>query len=895
MNSSSDGWGQQWSRQIGVGCQQIAVGFRFAAVESNKDGNAAALLLRIGISGSPLLLLDTGTPGPVTALAFGEKLQDHGDEVLAVATPSALSVFSIDSNGDSSCRVVYAPSSPVSCACFDTTGTVVAAGTCDHVAIVDVPGSRCIMRLEGHAGRVVACAFSPHNKSQLVSIGDDRTFKVWDLNECAAVYSSAVFSGPLCALAVDPHVPRFAIGSRDGKVRFVEMMAPGFRVVYTLDACAEIQRCRTTPPQRTLPSPPPPPSSAAPATSALPPWHPLHPANAAAAATNERAGPLGPLWPLMPLGPMPWDAPADDSRCAVVVAATLALSYASHTPRFHSDYVRSLFISTSAALLQINCQTYELMFCNDFEFATASGADDSRVAHVSAAAFCAFAPHHTASVVAGTSADGAPVVELAVLAFQPLFESAAAAASTPTTLPTAGAAPPDVSALRQGMLWGARELPRESPLRNCGFKPAPSSSSGGARTKKKGPPAARDQPVTFRSHIKSSGYGAGPAVTRMHSLPKTKPSNNPHKPSKKKDPSTSAAACREYPSSCGLLQFFQPKHVLPDGVPLHSSPIILVSYSGDGQRVATVTARGVSTFRLPLCKYRAADASSCYFLGHSAQVNSVHWNSTSQLLVSGGADARAVVWRLGSSQPVLEIANTGGRAGTPLSSEVRAAQFFWNDVFLLLAVANRCLLFKYIAGESEDLTRLRNNCAKMVWHSGLGSAAQNVTALRALNCPRSSVGIVGASDRSLAAIDISVGCEMWRVPEAHARPVHALALFESPAGTSAASHDVFASAATDNRITMWDMRAARRVCTLTGHLNRTQRLGLALSPCGRYLAAASEDRSCAIYDVRTAAVMARLAGHLDTVSDVAYHPWHPQMVTASYDGHLRFYTDTSET
>ena len=102
----------------------------------------------------------------------------------------------------------------------------------------------------------------------------------------------------------------------------------------------------------------------------------------------------------------------------------------------------------------------------------------------------------------------------------------------------------------------------------------------------------------------------------------------------------------------------------------------------------------------------------------------------------------------------------------------------------------------------------------------------------------------------------------------------------------------------------------------------------------RYVATGSEDNSAYIYDIRKAsntfnnnngsgsgnsgnsgsgsgsgsedesgydndsnfggAVMARLGGHSDVVSDVAFHPLHPQIVICSFDRTIRFYTDRGE-
>ncbi len=69
-----------------------------------------------------------------------------------------------------------------------------------------------------------------------------------------------------------------------------------------------------------------------------------------------------------------------------------------------------------------------------------------------------------------------------------------------------------------------------------------------------------------------------------------------------------------------------------------------------------------------------------------------------------------------------------------------------------------------------------------------------------------------------------------------------------------------------------------------------QTIGMAFSPCGRFVATGSEDSSAYLYDVRTGAAVARLLGLRDVVADVAFHPRHPQLAAAGYDGNVRFFT-----
>ena len=49
-------------------------------------------------------------------------------------------------------------------------------------------------------------------------------------------------------------------------------------------------------------------------------------------------------------------------------------------------------------------------------------------------------------------------------------------------------------------------------------------------------------------------------------------------------------------------------------------------------------------------------------------------------------------------------------------------------------------------------------------------------------------------------------------------------------------------------------------------------------------------RMCACALLSALLSLIRLGGATDVVSDVAYNPLHPQIVTACYDGRVRFYT-----
>lgn len=73
------------------------------------------------------------------------------------------------------------------------------------------------------------------------------------------------------------------------------------------------------------------------------------------------------------------------------------------------------------------------------------------------------------------------------------------------------------------------------------------------------------------------------------------------------------------------------------------------------------------------------------------------------------------------------------------------------------------------------------------------------------------------------------------IPCAHERAVHTVQQVAPSAYCShpREAHELFATAALDGAIRLWDVRSARCVRLLAGHKNGQMRVGLAFSPCLR--------------------------------------------------------------
>jgi WD40 repeat protein len=143
--------------------------------------------------------------------------------------------------------------------------------------------------------------------------------------------------------------------------------------------------------------------------------------------------------------------------------------------------------------------------------------------------------------------------------------------------------------------------------------------------------------------------------------------------------------------------------------------------------------------------------------------------------------------------------------------------------------------------------------------------------------------------RKLLVLDTVTGNISRNIDSGHDRNIHCIALPQPSVHVplSQMAYNIFATSATDNVISLWDLRTPRSIGRLTSHVNRREKCQCSFSPCLRYLTTASEDRSARIFGGKE---IAKLSGqHRDVVSSVAYHPIHPQLVTASYDGGIKCY------
>nr|XP_032650448.1 WD repeat-containing protein 27-like [Chelonoidis abingdonii] len=103
------------------------------------------------------------------------------------------------------------------------------------------------------------------------------------------------------------------------------------------------------------------------------------------------------------------------------------------------------------------------------------------------------------------------------------------------------------------------------------------------------------------------------------------------------------------------------------------------------------------------------------------------------------------------------------------------------------------------------------------------------------------------------------------------------------------AYSLFMTTAIGDGIKLWDLRTLRCERRFEGHINRCHPCGIAVTPCGQFIACGSEDKSAYIYEMRSSTFSHKLAGHTESVINVAFSPSFPQLTTATLDGKLQLF------
>ncbi|DBA03491.1 TPA: hypothetical protein N0F65_002899 [Lagenidium giganteum] len=823
--------------------------------------------------------------------------------LLCSASADCVLVWSMSTHGawDVSKRlIVDSPATPPSSVTFDASGALVAIACGSIVEVRLVQSGELFVTLEGHLARVTSVVFHPLRPPVLFSASEDRTFKMWDLADKALLYQSAVLSAcPITAMALNPVTGDAVFGFTDGSIRAftVDKAFCRERTRFSVESflmkampSRSVNKREDTVASRQV-------------ISSLPAW------------ARQSITSLSSLTTLSSDDP---DVHTTDIACSILGMGFICTHVSSskenvedpHTKRFNAhpetelvDQEHYLLVGVPSCLVAINVLSWEAFLLTDFQEPTPVGL--VRVA----SSFCFHKPHeHSRMLLCGISG-----------AFLPCFTTICVTPSSTVSSNNQVSNIDNTERLhdRQQLMSSnatcTSVIPQGPPPKGSVLLLPPlSASRAAATTTSKTTKKGLDKPVTFHTRVKSSGYGAAaPFAAKKKTIQdrKTPPKRSPSRDQQHGASPRLDTFLKEYPIDCGLLQHYQQQHALPPRT-LHQGAIHHIEFSHDAKWLAT----GGSDNVAQVCKlpFSRSLGEGNVFAGHDGAVRAIHWSHSNRMVLTTSTDKTVRLWLSDVDTASLTFQSTPPKSATATASSAKKALhpdmvdalFFYMDKFVLSACGNAIRLHQFEIDElfARNMTKKvrRNDVLVDEDKSRKKKVAQwtfdGMHALTALTCVNGSflshVVVAAGSDRSVRLVDAAVGKTVRVISDAHARAALSVALPRASCYTShpANFYDLLLSAAPNNTIHLWDIRADNCVMRFSEHLNRVHRVGVAFSPCMRYVTTGSEDRCAYTYDIRIGRSLTKLSGHTDVVTTVAYNPLHPQLATASYDGSVRFFS-----
>uniref|UniRef100_A0A8C5X9F8 WD repeat-containing protein 27 n=1 Tax=Malurus cyaneus samueli TaxID=2593467 RepID=A0A8C5X9F8_9PASS len=261
------------------------------------------------------------------------------------------------------------------------------------------------------------------------------------------------------------------------------------------------------------------------------------------------------------------------------------------------------------------------------------------------------------------------------------------------------------------------------------------------------------------------------------------------------------------------------------------------------------------------------------FSGHDGAVNSVCWSHDKKWLVSASEDRTLRVWSVCNKEPALILGKETFR------KTVRFAQFYYLDTFILLCCgAEFHLLSFHLDTKKDDLKRYKQkSVCKLVQNFSMASAME-ITSLSAVNEFYSYIVLTAGSNRALEVFDLNAGCSTAVIQEAHTRSVHQICQNKGSSFSTQQpeAYNLFMTTAAGDGIKLWDLRTLRCERRFEGHSSRCYPCGIAVSPCGRFIASGSDDRYAYIYEMHSSTFLHKLGRHTESVTNVTFSPSSPQ-------------------
>ncbi|XP_064365369.1 WD repeat-containing protein 27 isoform X1 [Dromaius novaehollandiae] len=686
-----------------------------------------------------------------------------------------------------------------------------------RIYMLSAKNDAVLAELEGHLAPVTAAEFCTWEKNMLISVSEDRSFKVWDYSTGLLIHQSAVLSAafPLLSLLIDEENKQIVTGCADGQLWIFSLISDhNYHCVTRINLKKEQEKFYNK---------------------------------------------MGKSGQELDEGQSTSElCKTNNMRSEETVETTLpvlTIERCDHLVCFHKE--ENLFPALNTSYFWIGSSTGLLIInSSNFELEAALCYKDYSDLRTRFAGSCALARKtvngKVLCLLSSMFEDMIAVLEVNLAALVRSQQNDFLICGKEKTL---------------SVIARCSLLPN-SPL--CkGLKKKvkePSSKTLGVKS------TVKDQPLVFQRKVKSSGYATAPQMTMFSPVTNLKKNN---------EVSRWKTSCKcknkEYP-----LESSPPtKYEKEISVAYKPTPICCIQYSGNGELLACGLAdKSVLVFDSNLTDTRAV------FSGHDGAVNSVGWSHDKKWLVSASEDRTLRIWSVCSKEPALLLGKD------KFHKSVRFAQFYYIDTFILLCCgAEFQLLSFYLDTAKDDLKRYKQRSVCKLIEKFPMASTMEITSLSAVNGFYSYIVLTAGSNRALEVFDLNAGCSIAVIPEAHSRSVHQICQNKGSAFSAQQSeaYNLFMTTAVGDGIKLWDLRTLRCERRFEGHISRCRPCGIAVSPCGRFIASGSDDKSAYIYEMCSSTFAYKLGGHTESVINVTFSPSSPQLTTATLDGKLQLF------
>ncbi|CAO2628848.1 WD repeat-containing protein 27 [Lemmus lemmus] len=165
----------------------------------------------------------------ITAVVFGNQIDPHQ---LCSASQDCIIMWNVDKCREKTLKgvtprgtVLGSLLQTVLCLRFSPDDRAVAVCAGNKISVIDVQKQSVLVELQGHQGSVTAVEFCPWQAHILISVSEDRTFKVWDYCVGSLIYNSSILTAyPLLSLLIHEENRQLVTGSADGQLWIFSLM-----------------------------------------------------------------------------------------------------------------------------------------------------------------------------------------------------------------------------------------------------------------------------------------------------------------------------------------------------------------------------------------------------------------------------------------------------------------------------------------------------------------------------------------------------------------------------------------------------------------------------------------------------------------------------------------------